>query len=264
MKCMNCGSENTGSNQFCYACGSPLPSQQSSQTEQALRLLRDNLFLIMCILYSICIVFTLISCSLPIIETITAVFLWLLFAQGRAQNVNIKHMSCISGLLFVTYVLNWVCYCLTILASCFIAFLSFFINIAWLQGMFYSALKPFMSESSMFFDILAYASNALLLIVSIALVIVAIIGLVFNVLGWRSIHRFAQSLYKNLENGQKHIVKIHKAQTWLLIYGIFSAIGAVAGITTMNPSAFLASACLAATRILGSVLIQRHYGNSQP
>lgn len=298
MKCTNCGYENTGNSSACQVCGSVLPFSQTAQDDGIFQLAKDNIFLTMCILCSVSIGFSLISINFPIIRIAAAVFLWIIFAQSKAGHVDSKYTRFMSGTVFAIYVANWVFWGFSLLCALIRAFLGILFpfiarvigyegiqkisgalssgmekasslwsiplltKIEQLLNMIYSNIYRFIYEHDAYgYGIPNVVGTVLSLIFWFILIAAIAIGIICNLLGWRSIHRFAQSIYRNSENGQTPIANVQKAQLWLLIYGAFNALGAISNIG--KPLTFLASGCLAATLILGGVLIKKYYGEAQ-
>lgn len=268
MKCANCGNENNGHARFCQSCGAPLPFGLNSLTDQLRLFLKDPLFLAVCILYSIHIGFSLISGELPILNILMTIFLWLLFSQGRKGIVASNYIRCISGTVFASYVVRWVIYCAMAFCGVLLLILCFFLDTTRLLDLLYYKLYSYLgsyisSYIGSYFSIFTTATAFYLLLVSIGVIFVAIGGIVINLLGRRSIHRFVQSIYKGLENGQSPIVKYKAAKAWLLVFGIFNGIGAVSSFTSRSMTDFLAEGCLSAALIIGSLLAGKYFDGFQ-
>lgn len=257
MKCSNCGCENVENAKFCQRCGSVLESDRGSLTERMLRLLKDNLFMALCILQSISTGVPLIGGDISVISILITIFLWLVFAQGKKDIVASDHVRCISGTIFASYVVAWVMS--GILAFCSLLFVIFALTMdkAKLWNLFHSQIEPYMNR---YFDGITLTTSFYLLLIALVVVIIAVICACLNVFGTRRIHRFVQSLYKNLECGQMGIVKRGAAQTWMMVFGILHAASAIF-LPGGNAVSFLGNGCSSAVFILGSILVGKYFGD---
>lgn len=256
MKCTNCGYENMGNAQFCPNCGAALDSRPIPLTGQVLSLLKDHLFLALCILYSVSVGCSLISAGLPLLNILMVIFLWLLFSQGRKGVVSANYIRCISGTVFASYVINWIVFCAIALCGLLFILLGSFVGAAGLWDILYSQLAPYLGSFTVFFSTAAGFS---LVLIAVILFIVAIAGILFNIFGRRSIHRFVQSLYQSLERGTANVVKCHTARIWLMVFGVLNGISALSDFASRSLSSFLAEGSLAAALIIGSILVGKYF-----
>lgn len=259
MMCINCGYDNAENARFCQRCGSVLEYNQCSLSELMLRLLNDNIFMILCILYSVSIGFSLVSGGVPIVGIIMTTFLWLVFAQSKSGIITPKHLRYISGTIFASYVINWVLCGIVAFCGLFLAVLPFTMNKVKLWNIIYPEINSYIN--GYFEDFNLITMNFYLLLVSAILIIIAIIGACLNVFGKRSMHRFAQSIYKNLECGQINLAKRSATQAWLIVFGTLNAISAALALTGGNMVSFLEEGCLSAVFIMSSVLVNKYFGN---
>lgn len=253
MRCINCGYDNDENAHFCIKCGSGLAYNQNPLKEIMPRLVKDSLFLVICILYTTGIVFSLINRNMPIIEILMALFLWLLYAQCKKETMASNYMRCISGTIFASYVVRWVVGCLVVIAGCFLVATAIMMESSSQWRMIYSAIWPYIDRYNMFDG--AYADMFLVLF-SFALIFGAIIALAVNAAGLRSIHRFAQSIYKSFEDGKCNLVKCGAARTWLMVFGVFDALSA---LRSREVFSLFAEGCMAAALIISSVLVKKYF-----
>ena len=136
--------------------------------------------------------------------------------------------------------------------------MSFTLDTNKLWDMFYSGIDSYISS---YFGEGTSITNFYLLFVSAFLIMIAIIGACLNVIGRRSIHRFVQSIYKNLECGQINLVRPSATQAWLIVFGTLNAISAALALTGGNMAFFLGEGCLSAVFIMSSVLVNKYFGN---
>ena len=65
--------------------------------DRVLPALKDGIFLAICILMSASCLISLSMDSIPLINILATVFLWLTYAQSRKDIVDAKHLRCVSG-----------------------------------------------------------------------------------------------------------------------------------------------------------------------
>lgn len=258
MKCTNCGYDNIENAIFCQGCGSALASNQQSLSERMLQLSNDNSFMALCILYSVSAGFSLIGGGLPVISILMTIFLWMFFSQSKKGIINPNYIRYISGTIFASYVIKWVLYCLMALCGILLVVLSFTVDATWLWNKLASEIG---SYTSGYLKGASFITNFVLLFVSIALIIIAIVSACFNVFGRRKIHRFVQSVYKNLEGAQIYPAKCGAAKTWMMVFGIVNAISAVLALTRAGIISFLEDGCLSAVFFLSSILVSKYFGD---
>lgn len=255
MKCINCGYDNDEDAHFCINCGSSLAYNRNPLEGIMSRLLKDSLFMVLCILYSIGVVFSLLSRDIQVIRILMVIFLWLLYAQSKRGTVDSKYMRYISGTIFASYIVRWILGCLLVLCGFFLLAVAIMMESSSQWETLYSAIRPYIEGYN---RIGGDYADLFLVLFSCLLILGAIIAIIINVAGMRSIHRFAQSLYRSLEEGQWNMVKCGSARIWLMIYGVF---GALSASRSRNAFSFLGEGCLAAAVIIGSVLVKKYFGN---
>lgn len=106
MKCANCGFESEQNYSVCPQCQANTQSNPAAQ--KILCVLKDPLFLVICILMSISCAISLAADNLPLINILITVFLWLTYAQSRKEIADAKHLRFISGAVYANYVINYV------------------------------------------------------------------------------------------------------------------------------------------------------------
>lgn len=255
MRCINCGYENEEDARFCVNCGSGLAYNRNPLEGIMSRLLKDNLFMVICILYTVGVAFSLLGGEIQVIRILMTIFLWLLYVQHRKGIVDSNYMRCISGTIFASYVVRWVICGLLVICGCFLIATAILMESSSRWSMVYSAVRPYIDGYNRIGT--AYA-EVFLTIFSLALIFGSIIAMVINVAGMRSIHRFAQSLYTSFDDGRLNIVKCGTARVWLMIFGIFAAFSA---LTSGGAYSLFGEGCLAAALILGSILVKKYFGN---
>lgn len=267
MKCPNCGFEREESFSFCPNCGNAVEETAKSAApvlpvvnpvaQRVLAMFNNPLYLVICILSSAAAVFNICNKNLPLLGILTTIFMWLIFSKARKGIADHGNMRCVSGTIFAQYVVIWVAtgilvalggLCCLVLAGLSAGdyMYSVYNYVYDYAGSYADTIISLLSVSAVFFAIL--------------IVIIAAVVVVFNVLGIRSIHRFAKSLYESTASGNLAIVKRGAAQGWLMAFGILSAVGAV-GTAFKSGVSFLASGCTAAAYIIGSVLVGKFFSD---
>lgn len=255
---MNCGYENAENARICQGCGSVLAVEQPSMPKRMLGLLNDNLFMILCTLYSVSIGFSLIDGNAPVVRILTAIFLWMVFAKSKNGILNSNSVRNISGTIFASYVIQMILCCLVAFCGLLLGILSCTIDTGRLWDVVDHAVRPF---TGAYLAPFAELAKYYLLVISAVLIIFAGTGLCFNVFGWRSIHRFVQSIYKSLECGQINLTRRGAAQRWMLVFGILHAISVVLALARGNMVSFIEDACLSAVFIMGRILVRKYFGD---
>ena len=231
-----------------------------STAERVLTSLKDSLFLILCIAYSVSTAFLLFDGGVPVIEILITIFLWITFAKSRNGIASREHIRCISGTIFASYVVNYV-----IAGSMAFAGLVVMIFGAGGSGFIADILQSAFREAGFGFYnrfIGGFIAGAAI-IFGIVLIVGAAVVAVINYFSTRSIHLFVQSVYNSIGGGQTCIVMANTAKTWLMVLGILDAVGAVASLFGHNSSIlqFIALGAGAAAKIIGSILIEKYYNN---
>lgn len=258
MKCTNCGYDNIENARFCQGCGAELPPNRQPLSERLLQLLNDNNFMVLCILFSVSTGFSLIGGGLPVIGILMTIFLWIAFAQSKKGIISPNYIRNISGTIFASYVINWVLCGLMALCGILLIILSATVDMTELWNRLAYELGPYMYD---YLEGFGMITNFFLIFVSIALIIIAVVIACFNVFGRRTIHRFVQSIYKNLESGQMYLTKCGAAKTWMMVFGIVNAISAVLALARAGIFSFLEEGCLSAVFFLSSVMVSKYFGD---
>ncbi len=254
MRCINCGYENDENAHFCIKCGSGLAYNRNPLEGIMTQLVKDSIFTVMCILYTAGIVFLLISRELPIIKILMAIFLWLLYAQCKNGIVDSKYMRCISGTIFASCVVRCVLGCLLVAFGFFLVAVAAMMETSSQWREFYFIISPYIDRYNRIDSIGRGYEYQFLAIMAVVLIMAAIIFIIINVAGMRSIHRLAKSLYKSLNDGKWNIV-CGSARTWLMVFGVFTG---YAAIMSGEVFSFFGGGCVAAALILGSVLVKKY------
>lgn len=264
MKCNNCNFETEQDFVYCPNCGAAHTESTNSETnfenaepvsinpaaDRILSVLKDNLFLAVCILVSASAVLSILSATLPVLSILFTIFLWLVYAGGKKGIADAKYLRYVSGTVFAGYVINFVLAGLILFAGL-------------LCGVFFGALG---SNSYLLDDILSQTefSDLAGLFISASGVVLfflfAFIGavyLVLNLLGMRKIHSLAKTTYQSIDCGVLNLPDANSARVWLLVFGICAGVAALSSLA-VDASAALSSGCDAAAMIISSVLINKY------
>lgn len=278
MKCKNCDFEHSGSFEYCPNCGTAVQKEQTSsqpqqvaQAEQVsinpaadktLGALKDNLFLVLCILMSASCIFSISADGLPLINILITVFLWLAYADARKGIANENHLRSISGTVYASYVITNVA-CI-ILIVCGLIFGVLFGMIAGAEQ-FISALQAALSEYNLgeyelnIADIPQQYITILGWTVGFVFVFAAVIGLLVNILGMKKIHRFAKSVYQGIIYQNPNFENARTVKNWLIFFAVCSGISTLSTITSVDAFLMMGTVCSTATLIIAAILVDKHF-----
>ncbi len=264
MKCENCGYENEQGYSFCPNCGAEAQPQTLSRPSAADRLLcvlKDNLFLVICILMSASCILSLSVDSVPLINILITVFLWLTYAQSRKGIADAKHLRCVSGAVYAQYVITYVLAGLMLLVGAIFALaFGFLANDPDFLDTLLSGFVDTTEYYAMIAQGLASVSGGLILF---AFALIAAIMVVINIFSLRYIHRFAKSVYQSIEAGALALKHTKATQICLYIIGGLSAASALSGFATNQLLAALNSATSAAITIIAGLLIRKYLSSEE-
>lgn len=260
MKCPICNFEIEEGAKFCTACGAQVgavePDFKSTTADKILSVLKDKLFLVICILFSVGTAASLISDSLPIINILITIFLWLTYSSSLKNIADDKNLRRISGCVYANYVVMNVASIIIIVCGVILTIVfSIFGN-----------TPEFMSSFTSSFEGYAINLNALpqdLLsifgwVIGAAFVLLGVGMLVFNILGTRKIHRFAKSFYMAISNPAVELENTKKVKNWLIFFGVCTGVSALSSLTT-SLWATVSGGCIAAVIFLAVTLIDKYF-----
>lgn len=258
MRCNNCGFEQEQEFSFCPQCGAPEQTSvvpQASAAQKILSVLKDPLFLGICILMSASSLLSLSEGNLPLLNILTTVFLWLTYAQSRKDIADAKHLRCVSGTVYAQYVINYVAAGLVlVLGVIFAVAFSFLANSPeFLETLLFGVVDA--DSVSLISGIFASLSGWLLFFLC---ALVSAIVVVINLFSLRYIHQFVKSVYESLESGTLELQAVKKAQIWLFIFAAFSAINVLSSFSDGNMMVTLSEIANCGTPLLAALLIRKH------
>lgn len=267
MKCNNCGYENQQNFDYCPNCGTVTQPSEPTQTAEAVSLnpaadkimcaLKDNMFLILCVLITVSCGLSLLSGTLPLIQVLITIFLWLTYADAQKGFANEKHLQFISGAVYAQYIIvNVVSVILIVCGGLLIAMSGVIDGAELAYELFKLEGTGISSDLSDLFslEMLRYLGT----IISIAVTLIGIIALVFNMLMMRKIHRFAKSIYMGIVYQNTNFESPRTVRNWFIFIAVCDGIAAISSILA-GALAILTSACTTAIMIIVAILIDKHF-----
>lgn len=276
MNCPHCGNPVSEAESFCSVCGAPQAAQQPQppvqQPQQPVgltlrqllaRLFTEPLFLTMCILESVSVaaaillngIFSFGNIVTHVPGVLFVIFLWMLYAQSRKGDADPKSMRYISGTCFAVYIVNWVSAGALMLGGLLLCAVGG--ALSGFMDTVMDAVLGSVSGINAALDAFKLTGTALFVVLGIIVILTGVVTMLLNIFGYRNIHRFAQSAYRSAESGVWQPVQLKAAHTWLMVYGILQAIGALSRLSSL--SGLLGSGCGAAALIVASLWLRKHF-----
>lgn len=257
MKCIHCGFETQQSP--CPNCGADIQPEAASQNTAAQRILcalKDNLFLVICILTSVSCLLALAADGLPLLDILTTVFLWLTYAQSRKDIADAKHLQCVSGTIYARYVINYVLAGLLLVMGFIFAFaFSFLAEDPDFMDTLLSGFVDMDDSITAFVSMFASLSGGL---VAFLFALISALVVVANIFTMRYIHRFAKSVYQSVESGTLELKHVNAVQILLFIISGCCALSALPALTSSELISGLSSGVSCAAALLAGLLIRKH------
>lgn len=213
-------------------------------------MLKDSLFLVLCILLSASCFLALLSSSLPILRIILCIFLWIAYSKGRSGKHSWMDFQKISGTAFASYIVNYVLagiLVVTGLIAIFSASNSDFIN---------AFIKEFQYEFP--YDYNIYEITTFIRIFGLVMLLIGAGWAVINAFGRRYICTFLKTLYLSIGNPQFVPEKVGAAKAWFIVFAVFDLI-ALATTIDEGILGILSNLILAVTWIIASMLIGKYF-----
>lgn len=273
MKCNKCGHESNGEYAFCPNCGeicgkanhepprqeyAPEPISLNPAADKVLAALKDNLFLALCVLISVKCLFSFLVSGLPVFDILYTIFLWLVFADSRKGFANEKHLRCVSGTVYASYVLvNVASIILIVSALITIASLAVASSTHIMQEFMAEILDTIGTEFE-FSQILNEVTTFVVIVVMIAIVVALVAVLVIKLVGISKIHKFAKSVYMGIIFQNPNFENPIAVKNWLVFFGVCSAISTLLSLGA-GIEAVVSSGCGAAATIIASILVNKYF-----
>lgn len=279
MFCPNCGNEIKEGALFCAQCGTKVnatqqpsevtlettlePASQEQQvsavTEKLLAIFKDKLFLVISILLSASTLFQIaMGSGLPVTAILFTIFTWICYIQATSNKTDPKYVKWISGTVFAEYVLLWVAFggmalvTLTMLATTFAA--------DGLIGELLQRLEPEFGGALNAFFALGLPMELVFVVATIVFAIAtAIIGL-YNGICVRNIHKFTKTLHTSASLGFIKVENLKKVSGCLIAVAVYYGLSAISTLTFMS---LMINGTLAATAIIGALLLKKYFSESK-
>ncbi len=263
MKCTNCGFEQEQQFNYCPNCSKPTESvvgewAVNPAAERILKVFKDKLSLVLCILMTVASAFPLITGQLPVINILFTVFLWLTYSKSTKDIADEKKLRCVSGTVYANYVITNVVSVILIVCGVVIALaLGLVANSEAIMNSIkieLGSVAPFVNQlPASLFSIAGW-------IIRFVFIIVGVVLLVLNLLGMRKIHAFTKSVYQGIIYHKDEFVSPASVKNWLIFYGVMSGLSALLSISADFSSA-ISSGCIAASQIIAAILINKYFLN---
>ena len=270
MKCPNCSYETEQPITFCPKCGvqvAPAPQTDfvppiNYAANRALLIVKDKLFLAMCILISAA---TLVS--MGVMNILFTIFFWIIFAKGYKSTVSHKHFRWVSGVTYANYVIFYVS-SITILVCSLLYIGLYGLAVSSDSTLIETPLTYYIPQISSIFpaeisQILDYfAFGSFLLIFGIIFTVFGVAMLLINIFANRKIHRLAKSFYQGIETGSLEVYKPRAVKNWLIVFAVFSGISTVSSLS-QGLSQVIYSGAITAVEIIAVILINKYLLSAQ-
>ena len=223
--------------------------------DKILPVLKDSLFLAICILMSVVSLISLSLGNLPVIEILATVFLWLTYAQATKGLVDTKHLRCISGTVYAQYVITYVVAGLIFVAGIIIAAaFSLVMQDPGLAGSIQSALYGLNDTAAILSGLILAGSGILIMVIFAACAGLAVL---VNIFITRYIHRFIKSVYTSVNANTLELKYVTAASVCLFIISGCSGISALTALPSVTAMLYNGTTC--ATTLIAGLLIRKHF-----
>lgn len=268
MKCPHCEFERDTAFSFCPMCGKSSTREEVPTavcpTPRILNLIKDDLFLALCILLTVGVGCSLLYSGLNLVFLLITIFAWLTYAGSKKNIVEHKHIRVISGSVYATYIINNI-----------LAIISAVCGVFYIIAIFIPALLGNIAPEELFnsnslntegyglMGLIPFTAIALLwalaMVIGFILIIFAIVILVLNVAGIKKIHRLIKSIYQSAEVGEENIIGANKVGGWLITFAVISILSSIFWISNGNIFGLITEGCFAAVYLIFYILISRYF-----
>lgn len=258
MNCNKCGFKLPEDSNVCPFCGQPVEAAATTNTaaNMVFAALKDKLFFVLCVLITANAALSLLNGSVPLLQILFAVFLWLTYASAQKGFVDAKNLRCVSGTVYAQYVILNVCS--IIIMVCGVIFAA---AMSLLSGIpeFTSALEEVLSAFEFTLNGIPQAITASAgWIVGLIFILAGVIILVINLLAMRKIHRLAKSVYIGVMSSNPNFEGAGAVKIWLIVLGVFTAFSAVSNLVALQIVPALTVGCEAAATVIAAILVGKH------
>ncbi len=238
MKCSNCNFETNQDFVYCPNCGAAQngepfaePVSLNPAADKIFALLKDNLFLAVCILMTVSAAASVISGTIQLFTILIAIFLWCMYSSAEKGFVNENQLRNISGTVYASYIVTNVLAGIFVFLGLIMSAMSSFLSSLKLSDIldeFSTGFSEFDIDISDFlYDLPQNIMSIIGVVLAIMFIFIAAVILVFNILGIRKIHRFIKSVYMGVMYQNPNFEKVNAAKNWILVFAIFGGISAL-------------------------------------
>lgn len=259
MKCSQCGFEAAQDNLFCPQCGERLTQIEAPTgvfSARILPALKDPLFLVVCILLSVSCLMSLAAGSVPLINILITVFLWLTYVKAQNNVADAAQLRCVSGAVYAQYVINYVVAGLILVVGVIFA-IAFNIVTHSMNG-FWESLLSEVADAETVATLMSILPSVSGIVILVACVLAAAITIVLNIFVMRYLHRFAQSVYRSIQQEENALKYTNIAMILLFILGGLEAISCLSSLVALQFGSLVASASSGGSAILSGLLIHKY------
>ena len=263
MKCLNCGLEYSNEFAFCPNCGAAAPMAEpvslNPVADRVTSALRDNLFLALCIAFTVSTGLSVIMGGINVIFILLTVFLWIAYSKASSNNDPTDALRCISGTVYAQYIIDNVA---AILLMVFGSILTVtFLNAKNLTKMVAETMSELTEElEEVIPEIETYGAEAftiLFRLIGPLLIAVGIIILLINFFSVRKIHKFLKTTYLSMSFRAPFIEKIKTTRNWLIAFAVYYGLATFSVMT--NILSLLTNGGVFVSLILAVIIINKYF-----
>ncbi len=266
MKCTYCGYENTRPGTSCASCGKEFSAPQPPKVgpnpmENILfPLLKDSLFLVVCILESAAAALSLIKGSgIPVFNILFTIFLWIVFANASKNTLHIGALKGLSGTVYAKYILQII----SSVAGIVIGVLHIPISFAIEKRIdFFFELLEEIDFLDPILPFLEHHSQLFFILLGVYFIANGILALCVYARGWKRIHQFTKSVYTSAELYTTNVLFSDKAAVWLIAFAILRVPFAFFNLLNTNLLSVLSGSSSAAAMLLCGILLRKYFSKS--
>ncbi len=289
MFCPKCGTRLTENAVFCHKCGfrigdiyaPPAPQPQTPPTAQhvknAMKTLSDPLFLAIAIILSVAAGVGLLFSGVSIVLILIIIGVWLAYAGTVKDDAKLlgNGLNLTSIAVKIQYILTFVSAGFVLLFGiiCLAVFVSLGDTIREVISQVYDQITDpeFLSEFGISYDnntivlfekVLEFmaqnSANAIGIFIFLTSLIYSILSILINILFTGRFSKFLSNAYGAFKKGETVVLNDRHCASWILAYGIISAIRVVTlFMSTGNLFLLISNGCLAASCILAFALMKK-------
>lgn len=280
MICSYCQSEFDDNLGNCPVCGAPVPPAEDKKPDYFSQaneipvqpefmpqapainpllaktdmLVKDNLFLALCILLSVAAAIPLFKsfsglALLSIPSILLVIFFWMIYADSKKGLPNPAHIRLVSGLIYAEYVIMYVMGGLLALMGFLCMFSSSTIA---------RLLTDAFSKNAEIESGLDRAFSAGGWIIGFVFLFTAAVILILNYFSYSKIHKFVKSCYENIQANINALECRNITSVWLIIFAVFMSLSALSYIAK-SPLTAVSGGCQTAVCIISYMLLKKYY-----